>query len=160
MSWHPPASQVISIPDTTPDMLWRWAVLPVTNPYIYIPMPTREQAQALAGEVDAGARPETFVTRRITERMRDVYQLAPLPPSLLDMPHLPGFGAWEPVSRATAGLLRPTRAARVKVDIPGIPGLVRSLYLAAAPQGCSVARLAMEAEQAAERAMVRVDRSA
>ncbi|MGW5514632.1 hypothetical protein [Nocardia africana] len=88
--------------------IWRWAVVPVSNPFIFIPAPTWAQAHAIAKDVDRGGRPEMYCYREVPADLRDRLSLPHLP----ELPELPGraYSAWTPVSGPAAKFLERTPA--------------------------------------------------
>lgn len=111
--------------------IWRWIVVPGSNPYIYIPAPTKPLAESIAATIDSGTcRPEVYVHRLLEPWMRTRLQL-PLPP-LPDLPTVPGFRRWEPVSEAT--MLVSAGAGTHATALVRLPGDDdRALFLIAAP---------------------------
>ncbi|WP_280499346.1 hypothetical protein [Nocardia cyriacigeorgica] len=114
--------------------MWQWAVIPASNPYIYVPAPSREQATAIAVDLDKGTRPELYDWREVPEHLR-VRMLLP------DLPRMPArpkqFGRWQPVSEATAQALTGTVALTTSVEHDR-----RTVHLATVPVGMQVRRLA------------------
>lgn len=114
--------------------MWQWAVIPASNPYIYIPAPSREQATAIAVDTDKGTRPELFDWRPVPEHLR-TRMLLP------DMPRLPkrpdGFQPWQAVSAATAEILRGSVAITATVESDW-----RETHVATVPFGMALHRIA------------------
>ncbi|NNH69473.1 hypothetical protein HLB23_06240 [Nocardia uniformis] len=124
-------TRIVMHPTTT---LWQWAVIPSTNPQIYIPAPSFEQATAIARDLTSGVRPEFYCHFRVPDALRQKVDIPPLPTPPAT-PH--GFGPWHPVSAATAGWLACTPAVVTTVEQDR-----RTIYFAAAPPGMEVRRLA------------------
>ncbi|WP_280420023.1 hypothetical protein [Nocardia carnea] len=133
-------SLVIPLLNTQKKAMWRWAVVPAGNPFVYVPTWSEQEARSIAEVIDQGAPPEQFINRPVTRRMRVEYGLPTVPPALLRMAHLPGYGAWHPVAAPTLELLG-DRVARLQFEWPGAGGEVERLFLVAAPKPLSVPQL-------------------
>ncbi|WP_280245563.1 hypothetical protein [Nocardia abscessus] len=126
-----PTSLVAHLPTTS---MWRWLVIPASNPNIYVPFPTEAAADAAADEFDRGiAIPEWFIHLQVTPAMRAALKL-PEPEKPPKLTRLPGHTQWRAVSfeagyEAVAD--REVTVAEITIHEPGQEP--RTVYYVATP---------------------------